>query len=68
MVIGQAGSARKEFFYFNDDGDLVGLRYENWKVVCEEQRSADAPALGDCPPLPQHPRRTTPSGRRKRQP
>lgn len=32
-------SARKEFFYFNDDGDLVGLRYENWKVVFEEQRA-----------------------------
>ncbi len=24
---------RKEFFYFNDDGDLVGLRYDNWKIV-----------------------------------
>ncbi|MFV0280681.1 MAG: arylsulfatase [Rhodoblastus sp.] len=31
-------SARKEFFYFNDDGDLVGVRYENWKLVFEEQR------------------------------
>jgi arylsulfatase A-like enzyme len=35
---GQDHSARKEFFYFNDDGDLVGVRYENWKVVFEEQR------------------------------
>jgi arylsulfatase A-like enzyme len=34
----QERSARKEFFYFNDDGDLVGVRYENWKVVFEEQR------------------------------
>jgi arylsulfatase A-like enzyme len=25
--------------YFNDDGDLVALRYENWKFVFEEQRS-----------------------------
>ena len=24
---------RKEFFYFNDDGDLVALRYDNWKLV-----------------------------------
>ena len=32
-------SARKEFFYFNDDGDLVALRYENWKLVFEEQRA-----------------------------
>jgi arylsulfatase A-like enzyme len=31
--------ARKEFVYFNDDGDLVALRYENWKFVFEEQRA-----------------------------
>src|SRR5213078_4001950 len=31
--------ARREFFYFNDDGDLVALRYENWKVVFMEQRA-----------------------------
>ena len=30
---------RKEFFYFNDDGSLVGLRYNQWKVVFAEQRS-----------------------------
>jgi len=35
----QPRSARKEFFYFNDDGDLVGLRYENWKFVFMEQRA-----------------------------
>jgi arylsulfatase A-like enzyme len=35
----QDRSSRNEFFYFNDDGDLVGLRYENWKVVFEEQRA-----------------------------
>lgn len=35
----QERSARKEFFYFNDDGDLVALRYENWKFVFEEQRA-----------------------------
>ena len=35
----QEHSARKEFVYFNDDGDLVALRYENWKVVFEEQRA-----------------------------
>jgi len=34
----QERSARKEFIYFNDDADLVGLRYENWKFVFEEQR------------------------------
>ena len=35
----QPASARKEFVYFNDDSDLVGLRYENWKIVFEEQRA-----------------------------
>lgn len=35
----QDKGARKEFIYFNDDGDLVALRYENWKVVFEEQRA-----------------------------
>ena len=34
----QPNGARKEYFYFNDDGDLVAVRYENWKVVFEEQR------------------------------
>jgi arylsulfatase len=39
-LTGQAErGARKEFFYFNDDGDLVALRYENWKVVFMEQRA-----------------------------
>jgi arylsulfatase len=32
-------SARQHFFYFNDDGDLVALRYENWKIVFMEQRA-----------------------------
>jgi arylsulfatase A-like enzyme len=35
----QPRGARREFFYFNDDGDLVALRYENWKVVFMEQRA-----------------------------
>jgi len=35
----QEKSPRNEFFYFNDDGDLVGMRYENWKIVFEEQRA-----------------------------
>jgi len=30
---------RKEFFYFNDDGQLVGLRYNDWKLVFMEQRA-----------------------------
>jgi arylsulfatase len=35
----QPRSARNWFVYFNDDGDLVGVRYENWKIVFEEQRA-----------------------------
>ncbi|HVX36762.1 MAG TPA: arylsulfatase [Hyphomicrobium sp.] len=35
----QPKGARQDFFYFNDDGDLVGLRYANWKIVFLEQRS-----------------------------
>jgi len=30
---------RKEFFYWSDDGDLVGLRYGPWKCVFMEQRA-----------------------------
>jgi arylsulfatase len=29
---------RRGFFYFNDDGDLVCIRFANWKVVFMEQR------------------------------
>jgi len=32
-------SARNEFYYFSDDGDLVGMRYDNWKIVFCEQRA-----------------------------
>ena len=35
----RAPNPRQEFFYWNDDGSLVGLRYDNWKVVFQEQRS-----------------------------
>jgi arylsulfatase len=31
-------SPRKGFIYFSDDGDLVGVRFDNWKVVFMEQR------------------------------
>jgi arylsulfatase len=33
-------SPRKGFIYFSDDGDLVGVRFDNWKVVFMEQRMA----------------------------
>ncbi|MDM0034714.1 arylsulfatase [Variovorax sp. J22P271] len=31
-------SPRKLFVYISDDGDILGLRYDNWKVVFMEQR------------------------------
>jgi arylsulfatase len=38
-LAGKSASPRKEFFYFNDDGSLVGLRYDQWKIVFAEQRA-----------------------------
>jgi arylsulfatase A-like enzyme len=38
-LAGKAPSPRHEFFYFNDDGSLVGLRYDQWKLVFAEQRA-----------------------------
>src|SRR5208282_3917826 len=32
-------SPRKEFFYFSDEGELTGVRYDNWKFVFAEQRA-----------------------------
>lgn len=32
-------SARDEFYYFSDDGDLVSMRYGDWKLVFCEQRA-----------------------------
>jgi arylsulfatase len=32
-------SPRDGFVYFSDDGDLVAVRYQNWKMVFMEQRS-----------------------------
>jgi arylsulfatase len=39
LLTGQvAESPRKEYFYFSDDGDLLGLRYDNWKLGFAQQR------------------------------
>src|SRR5262245_21108314 len=38
-------SARKDFFYFNDDGQLVAVRYQNWKFVFCEQRAEGTLAI-----------------------
>jgi arylsulfatase len=38
-------SPRGEYFYFSDDGDLLALRYDNWKLVFAEQRMEGTMAL-----------------------
>ena len=38
-LAGKAPNPRKEFFYWSDDGSLVALRYDNWKLVFAEQRA-----------------------------
>ena len=30
---------RKAFFYFSDDGELLALRHDRWKIVFAEQRA-----------------------------
>ena len=35
----QEHSPRRGFFYFSDDGDLTGVRFDNWKIVFMEQRA-----------------------------
>jgi arylsulfatase len=38
-LAGRAPSPRRDFFYFNDDGSLVALRYNQYKIVFAEQRA-----------------------------
>jgi len=39
LLAGKGPGKRREFFYWTDDGDLAGLRYDDWKVVFLEQRA-----------------------------
>jgi arylsulfatase len=34
----EAKNPRKEYFYFSDDGNLLAVRYDNWKLTFMEQR------------------------------
>jgi len=45
-------SPRKGFIYFSDDGDIVGLRFDNWKVVFMEQRAPGTLAVWAEPFVP----------------
>jgi len=39
MLTGSGPGARKEFFYFTDDGSLSAVRYNNWKMLFSVQRA-----------------------------
>lgn len=39
LLAGTGPSERKEFFYWTDDGNLAGLRYDRWKLLFLEQRA-----------------------------
>ena len=39
LLAGNGPTKRHEFFYWTDDGDLAGLRYDQWKIVFMEQQA-----------------------------
>jgi arylsulfatase A-like enzyme len=39
LLAGTGPGKRREFFYWTDDGDLCGLRYDQWKIVFMEQKA-----------------------------
>lgn len=38
---------REEYFYFSDSGDLLSVRYDDWKIVFSEQRAPHAESWND---------------------
>ena len=49
MLLGNGPSARKELFYFSDDGALISMRYNDWKLVFMEQRTRGTMAVWSDP-------------------
>ena len=39
LLAGKGPDKRREFFYWTDDGNLAGLRYDQWKAVFMEQQA-----------------------------
>ncbi len=39
VLAGTGPGKRQEYFYWTDDGNLAGLRYDRWKLVFLEQRA-----------------------------
>src|SRR6195256_746273 len=51
VLAGTGPGKRQEFFYWTDDGNLAGLRYDRWKMVFLEQR-AEGLAVWENPLVP----------------
>jgi arylsulfatase A-like enzyme len=51
VLAGTGPGKRDEFFYWTDDGNLAGLRYERWKMVFLEQRE-EGLAVWENPMIP----------------
>ena len=54
LLAGKGPDKRREFFYWTDDGNLAGLRYDQWKAVFLEQKAHgfDVWAAADDPTSP----------------
>jgi arylsulfatase len=48
----QPKGERREFYYFNDDGMLVSMRFDNWKIVFAEQREPGGFVVWSSPFVP----------------
>ena len=51
LLDGSGADPRKEFFYWTDDGNLAGLRYDRWKLLFLEQRAKGFKVWSE-PPVP----------------
>ena len=51
VLAGTGPGKREEYFYWTDDGNLAGLRYDRWKMVFLEQR-AEGLAVWENPLIP----------------
>lgn len=51
VLAGTGPGKRAEYFYWTDDGNLAGLRYDRWKIVFLEQR-AEGLAVWENPLIP----------------
>jgi arylsulfatase len=47
LLAGKGPDQRHEFFYWTDDGNLAGLRYDQWKAVFLEQKAEGLNVWGE---------------------